>query len=141
MVVRKLLLFAAVLVALGILAANINPTTQPAVSHPKQVSHTVSSTPQVGNTKYQGATVSAQLSAAPNAFPVTIPAHVNDVVNLTVTGNQIDTITIPALDLIAPLDPIAPAQINVYCDTVGTFSIVDQYYNRVIGYLQVTPDP
>jgi hypothetical protein len=64
---------------------------------------------------------------------------VGDVVDLTITGDVIDTVSIPGLALTEPIAPDSPAQFNAFAFQPGSFPITLLDSGRRIGVLRVRP--
>jgi hypothetical protein len=118
MLARRLLVLAAVLLALGAVAASIAPrdlrgpvtttATAPALAPPPA--------PLPG----RELSLSVEADAA---RPRTVSARVGDHVHLAVGARQSSSITIAALDRTQPVDPYSPAVFDFVAERAGTFPI------------------
>jgi hypothetical protein len=68
-----------------------------------------------------------------------IRVQVGDTLGLTVAGDAVDTVVIPDLDVMEPIDPASPADIELYADTPGRYPISLLESGRPVGTLQITP--
>jgi hypothetical protein len=134
-IVRRLLLLIAVLVALTAVAGSIAPgpaSLQPtATAPPPQPSE---ATPRPAGA--QPRAVHAALSAATNRPARRISARVGDHVSITVRDENIDTVALGDLDM-EPVEPAVPAQFDLMADDAGTYPLVLLDAERRIGTLVV----
>jgi hypothetical protein len=137
---RRLLVLVAVLMGLTALAASLAPPPRPAPGPVPQASAspTPTPTPTPGEVRTDGETITAGLSADLGAAPRDVRVPRGDMLELTVTGNQVDTVSIPGLDVLEPLDPASPALVELLADTPGRYAIRLIEANRRIGTLDVT---
>ena len=68
-----------------------------------------------------------------------IRVQVGDTLGLTVSGDAVDTVVIPGLGVMEPIDPASPANIELYADTPGRYPISLLGSGRAVGTLQITP--
>lgn len=138
---RRLLVLVAVLMGLTALAASLappptsGPGARPTASPSPGPPGAAGAAPPASR---PGATVTARLSAAPAASPRQVDARRGDLVNLTVSGNVIDTVSIPGLSVLEPIDPESPAQLQLFADTPGRFPIRLLDSGRLLGTLRIS---
>jgi hypothetical protein len=137
---RRLLVLVAILMGLTALAASLAPP--PPEGRQGQSERRPSPAPPAGATGAPpidgGGTVTAHLSAAPSAPPREVTAAHGDLVDLTVSGDVIDTVAISGMAVLEPMDPDSPARVELYADTPGRFPIRLVDGDRRIGTLLVT---
>jgi hypothetical protein len=135
MLARRLLVLAAVLLALGAVAASLaprdlrqpGPTTNPATAPPP-------APPAV-----RGRDITLAVDAA--AAPATVAAGMDDHVHLTVRAQLPDAVSIPALGYIQPVDAYSPAVFDFVADRAGRFPILLAQSGRRVATLRVTATP
>jgi hypothetical protein len=134
--VRRLLVLLAVLIALTALAGSIAPVRIPSSSpapspspQPPRASPEKPAQPDVPN-------VSAALPAAPRRGSRRIMARVGDRVSITVRGSAVDTVALGDLD-VQPVERGLPAHFDVLVDAAGRYPLVLQDQDRRIATLEV----
>jgi hypothetical protein len=136
---RRLLILVAVLMGLTALAASLAPPPpeggrgQPGAS--PSPAPPAAATPVPGD---GGGTVTASISASGSAIPRKVTAVRGDLVDLTVSGDVIDTVSIARLGVLEPMDPGSPALVQLYADTPGRFPIRLLDAGRQIGTLLIS---
>jgi hypothetical protein len=125
MLVRRLLLLAAVLMLLAALAAGLAPrdpagdTATPATSLPK------------------GATVAREISATPGS-DARIVVQRGDVLQLEVSGDTLDSVLIEQLDRMEAIEPSTPARFEILADApAGVYPIRLVEADRRIGAIEI----
>jgi hypothetical protein len=68
-----------------------------------------------------------------------VRVQVGDTLALDVTGDAVDTVVIPGLAAMEPIDPASPAHFELYADTPGRYPISLFESGRPVGTLQITP--
>jgi plastocyanin len=136
---RRILVLVAVLMGLTALAASLSPPPESL----RQGRRTPAASPSPGVTPAPsaaaGRTVAAHFAAAARQ-PQRITAAVGDTVDLTVTGDVLDTVVIPGLAVSEPVDRYSPAQVQLYADTPGRYPVRLLDAGRRIGVLRITRD-
>jgi hypothetical protein len=134
--VRRLLLLLAVLIALTALAGSIAPVPSPAPE--SGVTPAPSASPGATARRETGApaVVRAALSAAPGRPARLIRARVGDHVLITVRGAAIDSVALGELE-VEPVEPGVPARFDFLADDRGSYPLVLLDAGRRIGTLQV----
>jgi hypothetical protein len=133
---RRLLVLVAVLMGLTALAASLAPPPQ--TGRGPLATATPSPAPAPTARPRAGATVSVHLSASPDTVPHDVAATRGDVVDLVVTGDVIDTVTIGGLAVMEPIDPDSPARVELFADRPGSFPIRLLDAGRRIGTLRIS---
>src|SRR5690242_10250947 len=130
MLVRRLLLLLAVLIALTVLAGSIAPVPGPL----RQPGTTSTAAPEATARRETGAPadVRATLSAAPRSPARRITARVGAHVVITVRGSAIDSVALGELD-VKPLEPGVPARFDFLADQAGSYPLVLVDAGRRIG--------
>jgi hypothetical protein len=136
---RRILVLVAVLMGLTALAASLAPPPPAGRQGAIEGGPSPTATPSAAAAPPgDGATVSARLSAGTPAGPREVSAVRGDLVNLTVSGNVIDTVAIGGLPVLEPIAPDSPARVELYADKAGRFPIRLLDAGRRIGTLQVS---
>ena len=131
MLARRLLVLAAVLLALGAVAASLaprdlresRPATNPATAPP----------PAPPPARGRDITLTVDAAAA----PATVSARTGDHVHLTVRAPSPDAVSIPALGDVQPVDAFSPAVFDFVADRPGSFPIVLQQARRRVATLRI----
>jgi hypothetical protein len=133
--VRRLLLLLAVLIALTILAGSIAPVPGPAPQPTVSPAPSASAGPgrEAGG---EVADVHATLSAAAHSPARLITARVGDHVTITVRGDAIDSVALGELE-VQPVEPGLPARFDFLADQAGSYPLILLDAGRRIGTLQV----
>jgi hypothetical protein len=134
MLVRRLLLLLAVLIALTALAGSIAPVPGPAPQ--PGVTPTASPPATRGEEAGAPADVRAALSAAPHSPARRITARVGAHVVITVRGPAIDSVALGELE-VKPVEPGLPARFDFLADQAGSYPLVLLDAGRRIGTLVV----
>jgi hypothetical protein len=131
---RRTIVAVAIVMGLMALAASLapppertGPTPEPALSPGPSAAPSVTAGDEVARTIRLG-------GSAPD-----VRVRVGDTLGLTVTGDAVDTVVIPDLGVVEPIDPASPADIELYADTPGRYPISLLGSGRAIGTLQITP--
>jgi len=126
MLVRRLLLLAAVLMLLAVVAAGLAPrdqagdTAAPATSLPK------------------GTSVEEEISAIPGADEQRVVVHRGDVLRLEVAGDELDSVLIEQLDRMEAIEPSTPARFELLVDApAGVYPIRLVEADRRIGAIEI----
>ncbi len=127
MVVRRLLIALAVLIALTAVAAGVDTRKVAEDPPPSAVPSAVAEAP----------TEVTKRIDADAAKPTRIRAKTGDTMVLEVSSREVDSIEIVDLNQIQPVDPDAPAHFELYLDTPGDFPIVMLQAERRIATLTV----
>jgi hypothetical protein len=131
--VRRLLLLAAVLLLLTALAASIAPrqTVDPPAT-PLRTPATATGAQPTGDT------VTRVINAAPGADS-SVRVRRGDLLELQVEGDVLDTVLIERLDQMDSIEPTTPARFNLLVDApAGTYPIRLVDSDQRIGRLRVT---
>ena len=136
MAARRILLFVVLMVALGLLAVAVNPSSD--TQNESSSEPTQSSPPPPPVSQQSEVLVESELSADPSAVARTINAQAGDVVEITVTGNELAVVQILDLGLTKTIDPSVPGKFTIFADRSGTFPITLLESGRTIGVLQVS---
>src|SRR5215217_7367960 len=127
MLVRRLLLLAAVLMLLTALAAGLAP-------QPRQ-SEAPTTEP---STLPAGGTVSEEIPAEPGADRRVVVSR-GDVLHLEVSGDMLDSVLIERLDRMAAIEPTTPARFEFLADApAGVYPIRLVDADRRIGSIEIT---
>lgn len=144
MLLRRLLLFVAVLLGLTALAASIAPreSTREGGNEPAQVKPLPSPSPSPGAARRQppppGVDVRATLSE--RALKTRrVRARVGQVVRLEVQAFSTDFVAIKDIGVMEPTDPDAPTELEFLADRTGTFAVTVSERDRPIGVIDVQP--
>jgi hypothetical protein len=129
--VRRLLLLLAVLIALTALAGSIAPVQIPSTTPAPSPTPTASpaARPEVPD-------VRAALSAAPGRAARRIVAQVGDRVWITVRGGAVDSVALGDIE-VQPLERGLPARFDVLADAAGSYPLVLEDDGRRIATLEV----
>jgi hypothetical protein len=141
MFARRLLVLVAVLMGLTALAASLSPPPgqiRGASSPSPTPTPAVSAAP--GGPEPEGAAgvVHARISASGAALPRVVRAVRDDLVELVVAGDVVDTVAIDGLAVLEPIDPDSPARVELYADRPGRFAIRLLEADRQIGTLRIS---
>jgi hypothetical protein len=134
MLARRLLILAAVLLALGAVAASLAPRDL----RGPQTTTTPQRPPAAAPLVARGRDVTLAVDASASR-PQTVSARVGDHVQLTVRASQPDAVNIPALGQTQAVDPYSPATFDLLPDLPGSFPITLQQSGRRVGTLRITP--
>jgi hypothetical protein len=135
MLARRLLVLAAVLLALGAVAASLAP--RDLRDSPSTTTVTTVAPPPVPRVP-PGRELSLSLDANA-ARPGAVSARVGDHVRLSVRSGAPDAVAIPALGQTQPVDPYSPAMFDFIADRAGAFPLVLVQAGRRVGTLRVAP--
>jgi hypothetical protein len=127
---RRFLLLVAILMGLTALAASIAPR-EPLVRERRAATPTP--TPATTPTGDGIRTVERTIETADDPAKVTV--HEGDLVRLTVTGDELDSVRL--LDEIEPIDPASDAIFELYADQPGSYPIDLIESERRVGTLVV----
>jgi hypothetical protein len=141
MFARRLLVLVAVLMGLTALAASLSPppgqtgrgSTATATPTPA-----LPAAPTVTATGRSGGVVRARISASRGSLPRVVRAGRDDLVELVIAGDVVDTVAIDGLAVLEPIDPDSPARVELYADRTGQFPIRLVEAGRRIGTLRVS---
>ena len=128
MLVRRLLIALAVLIALTALAAGVDPEPRDDGDPAPQ-----SSAFPAGAGKEVERTISTSAKGADRR----VTARIGELVRLTVEGTEVDSVELGDLE-VAPLDPESPAIFELLAEEEGSYPIRLLDANRTIGTLVVT---
>jgi hypothetical protein len=135
MLARRLLVLAAVLLALGAVAASLAPRD---LRGPQATTTVRTIPPAAAAPSVQGRDVNLAVdTSAPR--PQTVSARVGDHVRLTVTASRPDAVSIPALGQSQPVDPYTPAMFDLLPDLPGSFPVTLQQSGRRVATLRIGP--
>jgi hypothetical protein len=127
MIVRRLLIALAVLIALTAIAAGVSP--RPGT----ESGSTPQAAPAAGGVAEE---LDLTLSTTAKGAERDLEASVGDTVRLTVEGDEVDSVELGDLE-IAPLDPDSPAVIELLADDPGRYPIRLLDADREIGTLEI----
>jgi hypothetical protein len=135
MLARRLLVLAAVLLALGAVAASLAPRD---LRGPQTTTTRQTAPPAAAPSPTLGRDVTLTVDAsAPR--PPTVSARVGDHVRLTVRASQPDAVSIAALGQIQAVDAYSPAIFDFLPDVPGSFPVTLQQSGRRVATLRITP--
>jgi hypothetical protein len=86
-----------------------------------------------------GRVVTAELSATPSGRTKVVRARLGDEVDLYVSAPVVGTVTLSGYDLLEAVDPSTPAEFHFIADRAGTFDVLLQEADAVVGRLRVSP--
>ena len=137
MLARRLLVLAAVLLALGAVAASLAPRD---LRGPATTTALPSTAPAATPTPARGREVALVVDASrPRA--ATVSARVGDDVHLAVRAPSPDSVRIVALGQSEAVDPYSPAMFDFVPDRAGHFPITLEQSGRRVGVLRIAPAP
>ena len=142
MLARRLLaLIAVLLVVLAVANAVAPRKTDRAPSSPPGNAGTAPATPPSATAvpDTAGRTVTAELSATPSGRTKVVRARLGDEVDLYVSAPVVGTVTLSGYDLLEAVDPSTPAEFHFIADRAGTFDVLLQEADAVVGRLRVSP--
>jgi hypothetical protein len=130
MLARRVLVLAAVLLALGAVAASLAPrdTTTPRPPTPSAAAPRLS----------QGRDVTLAVDASARRVQ-TVSARVGDHVRLTVRASGPDAVSIAALGESQAVDPYSPATFDFLPRIAGSFPVTLQQSGRRVATLRIRP--
>jgi hypothetical protein len=131
MIVRRLLIALAVLIALTALAAGVAPRDRAAPDPGPQ---------QTSPGQVSGESVERTLSTRARDGERRISVASGEQLRLTVEGNEVDSVQLGELE-VAPIDPESPAVFELLADDPGSYPIRLLEADRTIGTLVVTGEP
>jgi hypothetical protein len=141
MFARRLLVLVAVLMGLTALAASLSPPPEP-IRRGASAGATPTPAPPAAPTRAApgaaGEVVRARISASAAALPRVVRAMRDDLVELVVAGDVVDTVAIDGLPVLEPIDPDSPVRLELYADRPGRFPIRLLDAGRRIGTLRVS---
>ena len=127
MLVRRLLLLAAVLMLLAALAAGLAPQEEANEGPAAQTS-----------TLPEGTTVVEEISAAPGSDSRVVVRR-GDRLQLEVKGDTLDSVLIERLDRMEAIEPLTPARFDILAEApAGVYPIRLVDADRRIGSIQIT---
>jgi hypothetical protein len=128
MLLRRMLMLAAVLLLVGALASAVAPR------EPTSGRDTDTKT---------GATPGASPPVVHGDLPAdrTVDAAVGDIIELQVASKQPDEAEIPALGLAAATDRSLPGAITFVADRAGRFAVRFRFSGKRAGVIEVSPNP
>jgi hypothetical protein len=129
---RRVIIVVAIVMGLMALAASVAPPPQRTPDNEPSPTPTA---PAAGAIEAQQ--VTARLDAD-RSSRARVRAREGDTVVLEVSGDVVDSVEIPDLDVVEPIDPGSPAQIEIYVDTPGDYPIRLLDSGRMLGVLQVS---
>jgi hypothetical protein len=127
MIVRRLLIALAVLIALTAIAAGVAPQSRVETG----------STPQAAPVPGAGEEVARTLSTRAKPAERRVSVQSGDMVRLTVRGPEIDSVQVGDFKSV-PLDPDAPAVFELLAEDPGSYPIRLLDADRTIGTLEIT---
>ena len=136
MLARRLLaLIAVLLVVLAVANAVAPRKTGRAPSSPPGNAGTAPATPPSATAvpDTAGRTVTAELSATPSGRTKVVRARLGDEVDLYVSAPVVGTVTLSGYDLLEAVDPSTPAEFHFIADRAGTFDVLLQEADAVVG--------
>jgi hypothetical protein len=128
---RRVIIVVAIVMGLMALAASVAPPPQRTPDN----GPSPTPTPQAGVIEAQQ--VTARLDAD-RSSRARVRAREGDTVVLDVSGDVADSVEIPDLDVVEPIDRDSPAHIEIYVDTPGDYPIRLLDSGRMLGVLQVS---
>ncbi len=127
MIVRRLLIALAVLIALTAIAAGVSPP-------PREDS---GDTPQAVADTPPGEEIDRTLSIDAKGDARIVKATVGDMLHLTVEGDAVDSVEVGEFE-VAPLDPESPAIIELLAEEPGSYPIRLLDADRDVGTLEIS---
>jgi hypothetical protein len=134
---RRILVLVAVLMGLTALAASLAPPPETLRQRGRTPTATNAPTPTPAPSSAAARNVELHLRV-PARRGRELSAAVGDTVDLTVTGDVLDTVVIPRLSLVEPIDRDSPAEFELYADTPGRYPIRLLDAGTRIGVLRIT---
>jgi hypothetical protein len=131
MFVRRMLLFALLLLAVTTLTAGLAP---PPRLRDRQPSPTPA--PPPGDT-----VVVARTLDASRRMPQTITVRTGDRLTLTVRSGEPDAVELQGLGALRPIAPGTPVTFDVLADSPGTYPVVMLDAGRTVGTVRVVTPP
>ena len=131
---RRFLILVAVLMGLTALAASLAPR-DPALRSDATPTPTPTSTPEAAAEAPRGAGTVTRMLDADDAAPQEILLTVGEILQLEVTGSELDEVQLDAE--IEPVDPDSNARFNLYADEPGTHDVRLLEADRVIGTIKI----
>jgi hypothetical protein len=138
---RRLLVLFAVLLGLTALVTSLapRPTVRPDRADPAAT--TPAPTPSPGASGQASRRIERTISADPGSRRGRVRARVGDVLRLTVDGDVLDGVEIPALGKLEPIEPGSPARFEMLLDEAGELRVRLVDAKRLIGLVVVAPRP
>ena len=130
---RRLVIVVAIVMGLMALAASVAPPPQQHIDRGAGATPSPTAEPPSAGT----GDVTARLQIGAAAPPVR--ARVGQNVSLDVSGDVVDTVVIPGLGVLEPIDPASPAQIQLYASAAGRYPIRLLGSGRPVGVLEISP--
>jgi plastocyanin len=134
---RRILVLVAVLMGLTALAASLAPPPETLRQRGRTPTATAAPSPTPAPSSGTAGSVDLRLRATAMR-PREVTAAVGDTVELTVTGDVVDSVEIPRLSLVEPIDRSSPAQFELYADAPGRYPVRLLDAGRRIGVLRIT---
>jgi hypothetical protein len=140
---RRLLVLFAVLLGLTALVTSLAP--RPTI-HRRSLGAgvaTPTATPSPTPPRHETRTLSKTISAEGGRPRAHVRAHVGDVLELTVAGDELDAVEIAGLGKLASVEPGSPARFEILLDTRGNYRVKLLDAQRTVGLIEVaaTPEP
>lgn len=136
MLLRRMLLFASLLLVLGAVASAIAPR-QRAVRD-----RTAPRAAAPAGTTGPPSVATGTLPVVTGTLPgKTVRARIGDLVKLRATAIEPDLAQIDALGLTEPVEADLPADFEFAADQVGRFAVTLSVSGRRLGYVEVSPAP
>ena len=138
---RRLLVVFAVLLGLTALATALAP--RPTVRDGARVdpSSTPTATPAPERSETRSSRVERTISANPGRKRARVRVRVGDVLMLTVRGDLLDSVEIPDLAKLEPIEPGSPARFEMLLEEAGELRVGLVDAKRFIGLVEVAPGP
>jgi hypothetical protein len=136
---RRLLVLFAVLLGLTALVTSLapRPTVRPDRADPAAT--TPAPTPSPGASGQASRRIERTISADAGRPRARVRARAGDVLSLTVRGDVLDGVQIPALGKLEPIEPGSPARFEMLLDTPGEYRVSLLDAKRAVGTIEVAP--
>jgi hypothetical protein len=138
---RRLLVVFAVLLGLTALATSLAPRPTARDGAGTQPDATPTPTPALKRSESASRRIERTISADPGSRRGRVRARVGDVLRLTVDGDVLDGVEIPALGKLEPIEPGSPARFEMLLDEAGELRVRLVDAKRLIGLVVVAPRP
>jgi hypothetical protein len=138
---RRLLFVFAVLLGMTALATSLAPRPEVRDRAGTRGGPTPTATPTPERSEAASRRIERTISADPGRPRAHIRVRVGDVLALTVRGDLLDGVEIPALGKLEPVEPGSPARFEMLLETPGELRIGLVDAARPIGFVEVSPAP
>jgi hypothetical protein len=134
---RRLLVVFAVLLGLTALATSLAPRPTARDGAGTQPAATPTRTPVPERSESASRRIERTISADAGRPRARVRARAGDVLSLTVRGDVLDGVQIPALGKLEPIEPGSPARFEMLLDTPGEYRVSLLDAKRAVGTIEV----